>query len=104
MNSILKKYFSLFTQNNEKKIFFSIFNLTFKILNLIRHDRAAKNVSKLVYFSLQKYLDLALQNQNSDLFDESIELLVLLYRSNMGKFAKSFVFMWNEYCPYDKRF
>ena len=104
VNSILKKYFSLFTQNNEKKIFFSIFNLTFKILNLIRHDRAAKNVSKLVYFSLQKYLDLALQNQNSDLFDESIELLVLLYRSNMGKFAKSFVFMWNEYCPYDKRF
>lgn len=103
INAFLKKYFLAFHENHDKKILDAIWKLTRHVI-LQKDYCYDKNRKKLVYNSIQKYLDTVVLSIGTSTEYDSYEIVRLLKCYNEYKFVKSFIFIWTEYCPYDKNY
>ncbi|OMJ88977.1 hypothetical protein SteCoe_8990 [Stentor coeruleus] len=103
INAFLKRYFLAFNENHDKKILEAIWSLTKHVI-LQKDYCYDKNRKKLVYNSLQKYLDTVVLSIGTSTENISYEIISLLKSYNEYKFVKSFVYIWTEYCPYDKNY
>jgi Dopey, N-terminal len=102
VNSLLKNYFNIYQSSKDPKILESIEILTKEALST--SYPISKTIQKLVYFSLQKYLDMAISTPNADMIYKGNQIIFVLFKSNKYKFVKNFIFIWTEHCPYDQSY
>lgn len=101
-NALLKRYFEVFSNNGDSKILNGLAIITKQTLfHPVMLNR--NNINKVVFFSLQKYLDLYISCQNTEFADIVKEIILLLCKCSMYKLLKSFVLIWMEHSPYDTK-
>ena len=101
-NALLKRYFEIFSRTIDGNILNALLDITKLTLMRSLHNHHYNNLTKVVYFSLQKYLELFIDAENSDLEATTKEIIYLLWHSSPCQFVKGFVLIWIEYCPYDR--
>ena len=100
-NALLKRYFEVFSAVTDRKILNALSVLTKQTLHQsLLHGESS--LTKVVYFSLEKYLELFIDTEDSDLEPATKEIIGMLWNSGTYKFVKSFAVIWMEYSPYDR--
>jgi hypothetical protein len=98
INSILRTFFSLLSKSPDMRILISLQDLTRKLIDMTDSFDLSKTGKKLLYFFLQKFIDLTGSKNEEQIISKQI--LRDIFSSNPQKFIKKIISLWVEDCMY----